>query len=267
MRAVHPLSGIGADLCTTPSKGISSNRLGDHAARRAADYACNFLDYTYVCCPNRESGGMRYRPGFESLCNQSQRRLPLYLDSAAYSEFTGGAPKWSGYDRYLEAIDLLHPDGAMAKDVVGNQDISARNYERMCADGYRDVTIPVWQVMPEWDPDLSIEANAALAAQEPTLRRYCDRAPLVAVVGLNQSPCRRPERHLYLQVLCQRFRDTQFWGLGQANPVVVNALGSAQLLGRVWRVESCAPSSNTPTNGSRSSNSVVTSSRVPRNAG
>jgi len=66
------------------------------------------------------------------------------------------------------------------------------------------------------------------------LRFYCDHAPLVAIGGLNQSPCRRPERHLYLQALCRAFPATQFWGLGQANPVVVNGLGRAGLLDRVW---------------------------------
>src|SRR5439155_24948950 len=146
-------------------------------------------------------GRMRYRPGFTGLCAPETRRLPLYLDSAAYREFTGGAPAWSGYARYLEAIELLRPDGAMAKDVVGDQHASRRGYERMCADGFGDLTIPVWQVRPRWVDGLSVEANARLASRDPVLRFYCDRSPLVAIGGLNQSPCRRSERHLYLQVL------------------------------------------------------------------
>jgi hypothetical protein len=104
----------------------------------------------------------------------------------------------------------------------------------MCADGYHDVTIPVWQIMPSWVNGLSMEANAHLASRDPVLKFYCDRTPLVAIGGLNQSPCQRSERHLYLQVLCRAFPDTQFWGLGQANPVVVNGLGCAGLLDRVW---------------------------------
>jgi hypothetical protein len=177
---------------------------------------------------------MRYRPGFADLCAPAARRLPVFLDSAAYREFTGGAPSWSSYARYCETIDLVHPDGAMAKDVVGDQAGSRRGYERMCADGYRDVTIPVWQIMPAWSQGLSVDENAHLATRDPALRFYCDRAPLVAIGGLNQSPCRRGERHRYLQVLCETFPDTQFWGLGQANPVVVNGLGCAGLLDRVW---------------------------------
>jgi hypothetical protein len=177
---------------------------------------------------------MRYRPGFADLCAPATRRLPVFLDSAAYREFTGGAPSWSSYSRYCDTIDLVCPDGAMAKDVVGDQDASRRGYLRMCTDGYADITIPVWQIMPCWVSGLSVEANARLAARDSVLRFYCDRAPLVAIGGLNQSPCRRSERHLYLQMLCRAFPDTQFWGLGQANPVVVNGLGCAGLLDRVW---------------------------------
>jgi hypothetical protein len=78
------------------------------------------------------------------------------------------------------------------------------------------------------------QVTALLAARDPVLRFYCDRAPLVAIGGLNQSPCQRSERHVYLQALCRAFPTTQFWGLGQANPVVVNGLGCAGLLDRVW---------------------------------
>lgn len=244
MRAADPMVGIAGNWGSTlrshldrtlePGASISKARLGDQAALHASKRACLFLDYTYLACPGRETGRMRYRPGFDALCAPEARRLPMFLDSAAYREFTGGAPSWSSYTRYCETIDLVRPDGAMAKDTVGDQQASRRGYEQMCSDGYRDMTIPVWQVMPSWKNDLSVEANAHLAARDPVLRFYCDRAPLVAIGGLNQSPCRRSERHLYLQTLCRAFPDTQFWGLGQANPVVVNALGCAGLLDRVW---------------------------------
>ena len=235
MRAADPMVGIAGNWGSTlrphvertlePGASISKARLGDQAALHASKRACHFLDYTYLACPDRRTGRMRYRPGFAALCAPETRRLPMFLDSAAYREFTGGAPSWSSYARYCETIDLVRPDGAMAKDTVGDQEASRRGYERMCRDGYRDMTIPVWQVMPSWVNGLSVEANARLAARDPVLRFYCDRAPLVAIGGLNQSPCRRSERHLYLQTLCRAFPDTQFWGLGQANPVVVNGLG------------------------------------------
>jgi hypothetical protein len=244
MRAADPMVGIAGNWGSTlrphvvrltkPGASISKSRIGDQAALHAPKRACHFLDYTYVACPDRGTGHMRYRPGFSDFCAPVTRRLPVYLDSAAYREFTGGAPSWSDYARYCETIDLVHPDGAMAKDVVGDQESSRQGYERMCADGYRDITIPVWQIMSNWVNGLSVEANAHLASHDPVLRHYCDRAPLVAIGGLNQSPCQRSERHLYLQVLCLAFPDTQFWGLGQANPVVVNGLGCAGLLDRVW---------------------------------
>jgi hypothetical protein len=244
MRAADPLIGIAGNWSSTlrphvaclvePGASISQARLGDQAALHAWRRACYLLDYTYITCPDRHTGRMRYRPGFAALCEPATRRLPLFLDSAAYREFTGDAPGWSSYERYCEAIELVRPDGAMAKDVVGDQAGSRRGYERLCADGYGDVVIPVWQIMPCWVSSLSVGANALLAARDPVLRYYCDRAPLVAIGGLNQSPCRRGERHRYLETLCRAFPDTCFWALGQANPVVVNGLGCAGLLDRVW---------------------------------
>ncbi len=244
MRAAHPLVGIAGNWGSTlrphvarlsqPSPCVSKARLGDQAALHAWKRACYFLDYTYLTCPDRQSGRMRYRPGFAELCAPESRCLPVVLDSAAFREFSGGAPSWSSHERYCAAIDLVRPDGAMAKDVVGDQEASRRGYERMCADGYGHITIPVWQVTPCWVESLSVEANASLATRDPVLRSYVDRAPLVAIGGLNQSPCRRGERHRYFEILCRAFPDTHFWGLGQANPVVVNGLGCAGLLDRVW---------------------------------
>ena len=244
MRAADPLIGIAGNWGSTlrphvervvaPAPVVGEQRLGDRAALESWRRACYLLDYTYLACPDRATGRMRYRPGFDAMCAPSTRRLPHYLDSAAYREYTGDAPHWSSYERYLEAIDLMRPDGAMAKDTVGDQAASLRGYERMCADGYRGVTVPVFQIMPGWVAGLSVEVNARLAARDPVLRRYCDAAPLVAVGGLNQSPVPRAERHVYLAVLCRSFPGTQWWGLGQANPVVVNGLGRAGLLDRVW---------------------------------
>jgi hypothetical protein len=221
------------DRVVTPVPALHRARVADRAGAIAWERACYLLDYTYLVCPDRETKVMRYRPGFGALCAPETRKLPLYLDSAAFREFMRTAPRWSGYERYCEAIDLTRPDGAMAKDVVGNQAASLAGYERMCTDGYREVAIPVWQVMPEWIECLSVEQNARHATRDPILRAYCARASLVAVGGLNQSPVRRGERHRYLEVLCQAFPDTQFWGLGQANPAVVNGLGMAGLLDRV----------------------------------
>jgi hypothetical protein len=219
----------------SPVPPLSSRHLGDRAARECWRRAVYLLDYTYISCPTRPgSGAMRYRDGFHALCAPETRALPLYLDSGGFREFVGTAPPWSSYRRYCHAIDLVRPEGAMAKDVIGDQQGSREGYERMCADGYRDLAIPVWQARPAWLGHLDASANGREAAQDPILRSYCHRAPLVGIGGLVQGPCPREERHRYLEQLCTAFPDTRFWALGQASATVVNGLGSLGLLDRIW---------------------------------
>jgi hypothetical protein len=200
---------------TTSSPLARAARLGDRAARACWAHACYLLDYTYLACPDRATGSLRYRSGFARLCAPETRRLPLYLDSAAYREAAGTAPTWSSYTRYCEAIDLIRPDGAMARDVLDNQEASRGGYERLCRDGYGDIIIPVWQARPAWEPSRDPSANGRLAAMDATLRAYAERAPVVAIGGLVQGPCPRAARHLYLAELVRAFPDTRFWGLGQ----------------------------------------------------
>lgn len=215
-----------------PTAPLSSH-LGDQAAASCWTRACFLLDYTYLVCPD-PVGGVRYRVGFRSMASPESRALPLYLDSAAYREMTGTAPSWSGYRRYCEAIDLVRPDGALAKDVIGDQAASLEGYERMVADGYRDTVIPVWHCRPAWDPSATAVQNGRAAGRDPVLRHYCDRSPLVAIGGLVHGPCPREDRHLYLAEICRAFPQTQLWGLGQASAMVVNGLGRLGLLDRVW---------------------------------
>jgi hypothetical protein len=125
-----------------------SARLGDLAASACWTRACYLLDYTYLTYPDRVTRSLRYRSGFARLCAPESRKLPVYLDSAAFREAPGTAPPWSSYARYSAAIDLIRPDGAMARDVLDNQDASREGYDRLCRDGYRDVVIPVWQAAP-----------------------------------------------------------------------------------------------------------------------
>jgi hypothetical protein len=212
---------------------VNGTRLGDRAAKACWAHACYLLDYTYVTCPDRASRSLRYRSGFASLCAPETRPLPVYLDSAAYREAARTAPAWSSYTRYCQAIELIRPDGAMARDVLGNQDASRAGYERLCRDGYGDVVIPVWQARPAWDPSRDAASNGRLASQDPTLHAYADRAPVVAIGGLVHGPCPRAARHLYLAELVRAFPDTHFWALGQASAMVVNGLGQLGLLDHV----------------------------------
>jgi hypothetical protein len=110
--------------------------------------------------------------------------LPLYLDSGAYRESAKTAPTWSSYTRYCQAIDLVRPDGAMAKDVLNDQARSYKGYRRLCSDGYQHTIIAVWQARPAWDPACDAATNGRMAARDVTLRSYADRSPIVAIGGL-----------------------------------------------------------------------------------
>ena len=85
----------------TPSRGPPvGTRIGDQAASSCWARGSYLLDYTYVTCPNRETGSLRYRAGFRTMCAPDNRKLPLYLDSGAYHESAKTAPTWSSYTRY-----------------------------------------------------------------------------------------------------------------------------------------------------------------------
>jgi hypothetical protein len=90
-----------------------------------------------------------------------------------------------------------------------------RGLDRLCRDGYGDVVISVWQARPAWDSGRDAADNGRLAAHDPALRAYVDRAPVVAVGGLVRGPCPRATRHVYLAELVRAFPDTRFWALGQ----------------------------------------------------
>lgn len=214
---------------------VARYRLGDQAA--ASSHAVFLSDYTYLACP--QGRGMRWRPAFADLLAPETRSRPLYLDSGAFREFAGTAPDWSGYRAYCQAIDLLQPTGAMAKDTVGDQAKSKTGWEKMVSDGYRDLVIPVWQVRQTYHPALTPEANARTAAQDPTLKEYCDAGPLVALGGLakgkdSASPVPRDHRGRYLAELCKHLPGVHFWALGQASPMVLNDLAKRAVLDRVW---------------------------------
>jgi hypothetical protein len=214
---------------------VARYRLGDQAA--ASQRAVFLLDYTYLSCPERR--GMRWRPAFAGLLAPAVRARPLYLDSGAFREHAGTAPDWAGYRAYCQAIDLLQPTGAMAKDTVGDQAASKTGWERMVSDGYRDLVIPVWQVRQAYQAALSPEANARAAAADPVLKEYCGAGPLVALGGLAKgkdapSPVPREQRGRYLAELCARLPGVHFWALGQASPTVLNDLAKRGVLDRVW---------------------------------
>jgi len=222
-----------AELLRAP-RALAPRRLGDIVAREGHRRACFLLDYTFVACPERRTKRMRYRSGREGLLTPTTRPLPLYLDSGAYRLARGTTERWASYQRYCEAIDLMQPTGAMAYDVVGDQEASRAGYERMLRDGYADVVIPVWQAGPSWVRGFPAATNGAIAARDPLLRAYCDRAPLVAIGGLAMGPCPRTQRAAYLGQLYRAFPQAHFWALGQASASVLDQLHSAGMLDRIW---------------------------------
>ena len=160
-------------LTTGPMLGAGT-RLGDQAAKACWRHASYLLDYTYVTCPDRVSGHLQYRRGFALLCSPETRALPLYLDSGAYRAAAGTVPRWSSYRRYCEAIELIQLDGAMAWDVLGNQNASFRGYDRLCRDGYAERIIPVWQAGADWNPTFR---SAKGILKEPSLTKPCQARP------------------------------------------------------------------------------------------
>jgi hypothetical protein len=91
----------------------------------------------------------------------------------------------------------------------------------------------VWQAGASWNPTSGPVENGCLAARDPILRAYANRAPVVAIGGLVQGPCPRAARHLHVAELVRAFPNTHFWALGQASATVVNGLGQLGLLDRV----------------------------------
>ena len=205
----------GADTVQRPT----GTRLGDQAASRCWARASYLLDYTYLTCPSRVTGALRYRSGFRVLCAPESRSLPLFLDSGAYRESANTAPSWSSYPRYCQAIDLVRPDGAMAKDVLNDQARSYEGYRRLCSDGYQQTVIPVWQAQPGWESSCDAATNGRLASRDVTLRSNADRSPMVAIGGLVRGPCPRTARHLYLAELVAAFPDTHFCARGGTGSV------------------------------------------------
>jgi hypothetical protein len=211
---------------------VPAATLGDKVQRRAWERAVYLSDWTYLVCTTPE-GGLRWRNGFREMFGPEIRHLPVFLDSGSYRIFTGAAEKWASLPLYLQAIDLIKPEGYMLFDEIGNQEASLKNYELMVSMGYGTGLIPVWQMRQTYDRGQSVRANARAAARDPILRYYAERHQLLAIGGMVQGPCRREERHLYLAELCQQLPDHRFWALGQASNVVVNGLGQLGLLDRV----------------------------------
>lgn len=234
-------------VLTANDAKFGNSTIGDRIARESWSRACYLLDASYLVCSG--PAGARWRSWSEPMFNRATRRLPLFLDSGAFRRHTKTAPRWFTWDFYLQAIELIDPDGFMAFDVVGDMSATLQNYQEMLRLGLGNRCVPVWQIGPTWDyragaridfgGPVSEAARAAIgnarrAVQDPALRFMSDQSRLIAIGGMVQGPCPREVRHIYLAELCRLMPDHQFWGLGQASQPVVNGLGPIGLLDRVW---------------------------------
>jgi hypothetical protein len=228
-------------------------RLGDRAAAEGWRHGVYFSDFSYIVCTADRGRGetLRWRNRREAMFDKQHRRMPLWLDSAAYRVYTGTAPRWVSFDAYLRAIDLIQPEGFAAFDVIGDQATSKTNFDAMTAAGYGPDRgcFPVYHVRPGWDPYATITgsawanipqaarcavANARIAAQDPIMRYYAGKSRLIGLGGMVRGPIPRDVRHYYIAELCRQMPEHRFWALGQANFKVINGLGAMDLLDRCW---------------------------------
>jgi hypothetical protein len=236
-----------------PPTYTKRNRLGDQAAQIGWQHGVYFADFSYVVCTDDRGKGkiLRWRKGRDQVFSRDARRLPLFLDSTAYRRWTGTCPRWVSFDVYLQAINLIDPDGFAAYDVIGDQAQSVKYFDTMVAMGYGPGRgcFPIYHVRPAWRDDATVTglpwrnipaaarcavANARIAARDPVMKYYARKSRLIGLGGMVRGPIPRDFRHYYIAELCRLLPDHQWWGLGQANFKVVNGLGAMGLLNRVW---------------------------------
>ncbi|MBU1879270.1 MAG: hypothetical protein KJ734_10005 [Chloroflexi bacterium] len=251
LRTDPALFGIAGNL--TPQTRQAIQHEAQQAQRHAAR-ACLFPDHLFVVT---KSGDLRFRAGRQRAYAADHRYLPVVLDSAAYRAWSTSEKLKQGKkpadpviegrhrtpDRYMAAIDLIDPGpvgniaplGAMAYDYLDDPDgrRTLDMYQAFVAAGYP--VIPIFPVRSAgYNPALTPEQNARRHAQHPHLRYYTAQSRLVALGGLVRGPIPRNLRGRYIHELCRLFPAHYWWGLGQANYMVINYLNEHGLLDRVF---------------------------------
>lgn len=242
--------------------------LADRTAREGYKKCVFFEDIWYLVKWDPVQKRVVWRKGFERSFGRKYRKLPLFLDSGAFRRFqeqlkhekwlAGELPEkprlkpaWSNdYNCYLQAIDLLDPDGYMSWDKLRSNQESYRGYQQMVSDGYGDKLIPVYQITE----DLLDQAGALLEpvpyqistddlryvvslaqhiARDPIFREYASKHRTVGIGGMVKNPrLPVPARWVLFKELARLTANqgTILWGLGQACYGVVNQLGPEGLL-------------------------------------
>lgn len=244
---------------------LAHTGLGDrtqlHGWRRASWLA----DYTYLVTPYQDSrltDAMHWRPAYANTFSRPARRIPVLLDSTGFRRcLTGTAPRWAdSFDRYVQAIQLIDPDGYAAWDDPRDRGLSLAMLERLRSVYPNDDRLwPIWSVRWSWDArppyrlsdlprwastrlstlvprtrthtlpaDLEDMArlailNAVVVARDPAFQAMAVRHGKVMIGGLVKGPCNRFVRHLFVKAL-RALVPAHYWLLGQASAYVANGL-------------------------------------------
>ncbi|MBE2198095.1 MAG: hypothetical protein IAE79_05755 [Anaerolinea sp.] len=262
----------------------NSGRLGDRAAQSAWEHGVWFADFTYITSPYYQAtsrggyaqgAGIGWRNGREAVFGAPHRALPLFIDSAGYRrELTRTAPQWALlFDRYLEAVELIDPDGYAAWDYPQDRARSLAALQQLTSIFPGDGRLwPVFSIRWTWDDRAHLDfghlpgwagrnlaalvpmtrtqqtvnekirerwvrqaiANALVMGADPNFRAMVDAHGKVMIGGMVRSRCPRMARHVFAAVLAELYPGCQFWLLGQANFAVINGLGMMGLLDRIW---------------------------------
>jgi len=257
---------IGSARAATGSHAdLAHSGVGDRAQLHGWRRASWLADYTYLVTPyqdGRATPAMHWRSGYAETFARDRRTIPVLLDSTGFRRcLTGTAPVWAGdFERYVQAIDLIDPDGYAAWDDPRDRATSLRDLDRLRSIYPGDDRLwPVWSVRWSWDvrppyrladlprwgsralsslvprtkthrlPD-SLEDHARLAvlnavvvARDPDFQRMAARHGKVMIGGLVKGPINCFVRHLFIKAL-RTLVPAHYWLLGQASAYVANGL-------------------------------------------
>ena len=269
------VAGLQIGTFRPPLGSFTSARLGERAARHSPGRALFLSDFCYLVALDRSTGKLRWSNRRAELFAHDVRQHPLLLDSSGYRRcMSGTAPRWATLERYVEAIELIRPDGYAAWDDPTDRHESERALATLEAlipdDAGRWPVFSARWVSPQglslnglpaaWASYDRLEcliplnrtqrhytagqreqwARAAIAyglaiGADPLFQRMAARYGRVMIGGLVRfSGVHRLARHLIAATLHALYPDVHIWLLGQASFAVINGLGMLGLLDYVY---------------------------------
>lgn len=190
-----------AALTSRSPRVLGGETVGDRIERVAGTHAVIVNSFVYDVSPSEPTGrggyrrtadgSMRIRHGRVWVLPE-HRPAPLWIDCDAPARHNGTSPNWATFDAYVQAVELICPDGFFTFDTIGDAEATRRDYERICsvfpADALPDGRLwPVYPVTAVWDGAARVDR-----ARLPTGLR---RSPLGAYIPLNETQRQyRPEQ-------------------------------------------------------------------------